>query len=297
LSTSTFDTLVICGASGFIGRHAQQYFRASWNVKSITVRKTTNWISIFHPGDTVLFLSGIAHQSKKIQPGLYFEINRDRAWQTAIEARKNKVRQFIYLSTVKVFGEGGIENYDENSACHPEGPYATSKWEAEQKLLTLNDPEFIVTIIRPAVVYGAGVKGNMRQLLQAVKKFPILPFDHLTELRSIIYIKNLLAIIDRSIEKKTSGILLATDEPRTVSEIVREMSKNLQRPKKILSFPRTMNPIVKYLFPKAYNRLFKRFVVNNDLSLERLQLVLPYSFETGIREFVASESRSFTPPT
>src|SRR5690349_10095324 len=124
----------------------------------------------------VLHLAGKAHQMKAIDDKIYFDINFELTKKLADRAKQQGVSLFIYMSSIKVYGEETPQVLDEYSPCNPVDPYGKSKLEAENYLRTIQDGKFKVAIIRPPMVYGPRVKGNMIRLLQFAEKNYPLPF-------------------------------------------------------------------------------------------------------------------------
>lgn len=97
---------------------------------------------------------------------------------------------------------------NEFSECNPKGdPYGESKLESEEILKKMETENFIVAIIRPPMVYGKGVKGNMEKL---IKFSPILPFKYDKNKRSLVNIDNLLYLTYLVINKQAKGIFISS---------------------------------------------------------------------------------------
>ena len=105
-------------------------------------------------------MAGIAHiKETKENAELYYKVNRDLAIETAKKAKAQGVKQFVFLSTMSVYGmETGV--ITKETIPHPKNNYGKSKLQAEEKILSLSDEDFKVCIIRPPMVYGEGCKGN-----------------------------------------------------------------------------------------------------------------------------------------
>ena len=164
--------------------------------------------------DVVIHLVAIVHQTIKISEVEYFKINRDLCLEVAKFAKKAGVKQFVFLSTVKVYGKfiKGYSFWNEKSQCFPDDAYGKSKYAAEIALKELNDNNFTVSIVRTPLVYGEGVKANMLSILKLIKKSHFLPFKNVNNRRSFTSAENLVAFIDRIIEKRAAGIFIAMDK-------------------------------------------------------------------------------------
>ena len=130
----------------------------------------SNYDSIFH-------VSGIAHADidrvSEEEKQLYYKVNCELAVETAIKAKEQGVKQFIYMSSIIVYGEsapvGKQKIITEQSKPNPTNFYGDSKWKAEKKLKTLADESFAIAIIRPPFIYGKGSKGNYPLLARIAK--------------------------------------------------------------------------------------------------------------------------------
>jgi UDP-glucose 4-epimerase len=283
-------SILVAGASGFIGRHAVAFLRQYFNVDTISLRNYHGEDIDMKDVSIILYLSGITHQSGKVDDSIYISVNKELTINFARRAKAQGVHQFIFVSSVKVYGntKNGIIN--EFSVCAPEDAYGISKWQAEIELLKMNTTDFIVTIVRPAVVYGSGVKGNIRKLVGLARKWPILPFKGVEAKRSIVYIGNVLAMLKSIIEQRAGGIYIAADSPKSTAEIMQEINLNLKVPKRMIPCPGFFRHTIRLWMPQVYQRLFEEFIVDPKASNERLHFIPPFSFAEGIKEMIRSEN-------
>ena len=280
--------ILISGSGSFVGR----------NFIDNSENKNVDEISLFDnkPEDInfsnygiVIHLVAIVHQSRRIKDDKYFKINRDLCLEVAEHARNGGVKQFIFLSTVKVYGEF-IPNsgpWNEDSSCLPEDSYGKSKYEAEVALRKMETTNFIVSIIRTPLVYGVGVKANMLSILRLVDKFPILPLAKVNNKRSFTSAENLVAFIDRIIERRASGIFIAMDEkPLSTTDLVNLISRYLNKKVFLFKMPDFIVAAGKYLIPKIFDRLYGSFEMDNSKTLRELDFKAPLSTEEGIENMV-----------
>ena len=280
--------ILITGADSFVGKN-YIYFSENKEIDEISLFENKPEDIDFTGYDVVIHLVAIVHQSKRIHESQYYKINRDLCLRVAEYAKKGGVRQFIFLSTVKVYGKF-IPNsgpWQENSFCLPEDSYGKSKYEAEQSLRQMENSGFIVSIIRTPLVYGAGVKANMLSILRLVDKIPILPLAKVNNKRSFTYVENLVAFIDRIIEKKASGIFIAMDEyPLSTTDLVKYISKYLENRIYMFRMPALFVKLGTFFVPKVFERLFGSFEMNNCATLKALDFRPPFSAEEGIKKTV-----------
>ena len=201
--------------------------------------------------DTVFHLAGFAHDmqdSSKVEE-LYRAINVDATVELAKLAVESGVKRFLFISSVKA--GGGLASgkcINESDQNEPEGVYGKSKREAELKLLKIgNESGMHVSIIRPSLVYGPNVKGNLQLMLSGVKKGWFPPLPETNNKRSMIHVDDLvLAILLVADDDRASGeIFIATDgTPHSSREIYNAMCSALDK-----SIPKWSVP--KFLFDMA----------------------------------------------
>lgn len=286
----TKKTLMITGASGFIGSNFIERYKDKYNIIPVDLLKIKPEEIDFRGVDTVLHLAALVHQMKGAPREKYFEVNTELTRRVAEEVKKQGVRHFVFYSTVKVYGyDGDLYNHNlilnEESECKPmNDPYGESKWEAEKILRSLEDDNFKIGIIRPPMVYGKGVKGNMESLIKLVKMLPILPFNYDKNRRSLVNIENLMYLTALVIDKEASGVFLPLDEKNiSLKEIVEGIEKayNLKR----INIP-MIQPILWLLTklkPNIMVRLFGTLQYDNRLTKEKLGYIAKVKYVEGIK--------------
>lgn len=236
-------TLMITGASGFIGSNFIKRYEKEYNIVPVCLIKNRPEDLDFTEVDTILHLAALVHQMKGAPEEKYFEINTRLTERLAKKAKENGVKHFVFYSTVKVYGyDGDLENHDfvltENSPCNPNDPYGASKYEAEKILKNLENENFKISIIRPPLVYGEGVKGNMLSLIKLVNKCPILPFDYDNNRRTMVGIENLLYMTKLIIDKEADGIYIGSDlKDVSIKNITEAMEKGLNKKRIKIKLP------------------------------------------------------------
>lgn len=196
--------ILVAGANSYIGKSFMEYMRGfdEYTVDAISVRDNSWKDMDFGNYDVVYDVAGIAHIKETDENRhLYYEVNRDLAVALALKAKADGVKQFIYLSSMSVYGltTGHI---DKTTKVNPVNAYGKSKLEAEQQLMKLADSDFMVSIVRPPMVYGDGCKGNYQLLKQFALK--VKSFPNLYNQRSMI-----------SIDSMSKGIKKIIDFPKT----------------------------------------------------------------------------------
>jgi len=280
--------VLVTGSSGFIGQHFIETAN-EFDIVEVDLLKQNLKDIDFSEIDSVLHLAAIVHQMKGGDDVQYFKINRDLAYQVAKKAKDYGVKQFILMSTVKVYGEYTFENepWSEKSSCFPIDSYGKSKLEAEKLISGLEDLDFIVSIVRSPLVYGAGVKANMLNLIKLIDLLPIIPLGGIKNSRSLVYVGNLVALIKLIIQKQASGIFIAGDQvPLSTSQLIILIAKSLNKRIKLIKAPNFIIKGVKYIKPSIIDRLYESLELDNRNTNKLLQFIPPFSTEQGILEMV-----------
>ena len=152
------------------------------------------------------------------------------AQNLAIAAAEEGVRQFIFLSTAKVYGEESHEApFVVGMPEAPQGPYANSKLKAEQALRELTTGNGLsLAIIRPPLIHGLGVKANLAQLAR-LARLPIpLPLGSIQNCRSLLGAENLASLLCALLARQDKSPLIvnASDgDDVSTTRLVRLLAK------------------------------------------------------------------------
>jgi UDP-glucose 4-epimerase len=207
-------TVLVTGANGFVGRHLSPALgRKGWVVRRAvrhssgadneiaiaSIGPETNWDDALSGVDAVVHLAARVHQrNDKGSERLYHDVNAEGTLHLARRAIEAGVRQFIFVSTVLVYGRSndGRPPFREWDNLTPLGLYGRSKAEAEAglKYLALAH-DMNVTVVRPPLVYGSGAKGNFASLVKAVELGLPLPFAAIHNQRAFVSVQNLSSFI------------------------------------------------------------------------------------------------------
>ncbi|MDF1868687.1 MAG: NAD-dependent epimerase/dehydratase family protein [Saprospiraceae bacterium] len=281
---------LVTGSTGFLGYHILPVLKENFNVRTVSLRNTAISDIDLQNIEAIVHMAGLAHQMQKIDSKLYFDVNKDQTLLLAKKAKESGGKHFIFISTVKVYGDNILEVMDEDSTCIPTDPYGQSKLEAEQGLQQLEDDNFIVSIIRPPLIYGYGVKGNLDRIIKLCKTLPVLPFAGIKNERSLVYAGNVAALILKLLGTRTSGVFIAGDRQRkSTSELVHMVSKKMNLNKPHVSIPHILRYLLKKIKPEIYQRLFGDFIVDNSKTNSKLRFTPPYLFEEGISNMVSKQ--------
>ena len=197
--------------------------------------------------------------------------------ELAKKAKESGIKQFIFMSTVKVYGEETDSKYSENSICNPEDDYGKSKLKAELELQKLEDEDFKVSIIRTPIVYGHGVKANIKSLINLINKVPLLPFGKIENKRSMVYIGNLCHLVDEVIIQQKAGIFLASDnKPLSTTRLIELIAKNLDKKIYLIKIP-FFESLLKLVKPSFHKRLYGSLEVDNTITKQKLNLSIIFT--------------------
>lgn len=284
--------VLLTGSSGFIGSQFCKDFRDQFHITPISLKKTAVEQISFLDIDVVVHCAALVHQMNPPPDSEYFLVNHDLSLRLAQEAKKQGVKQFIFLSTAHVFGDSGTFDHNSRlfpqSPCRPQDAYGRSKLAAENDLLQLADDQFRVSIIRPPMVYGPGAKGNIVSLVKLVKKAPLLPLGYNRNRRSLIFVKNLTSFIAATIKNGTSQIYLPQDpEPISIAKLTQEIAKALGVRRVLIPIPHFLVRIFSIVIRKQTIRLFGTLAMNSDGANKELNFHPPFSTAQGLKLMIS----------
>jgi len=251
-------TTLITGATGFIGRRLISAVDGEIRVLSRAAHSDLETVicdlqsSVISDNtldniDTVFHLAGFAHDMRDPSKivDLYYKVNVSATVQLAELAVKSGVKRFVFVSSIKA---GGISTpkkcINENDQIDPEGIYGKTKREAELRLLKIGKESGMhISIIRPSLVYGPDVKGNLKSMLLGVEKGWFPPLPETGNKRSMIHVDDLVrAILLVAGDDRANGeIFIATDgAPHSSREIYNAMCTVLDKSIPKWSMPKTL---------------------------------------------------------
>lgn len=311
------NKILITGSTGFVGSHLLQMalaqnrevicpIRASKNATSHSrasqiqnIDRQTDWQPHLNNVHTVIHCAARVHvmNDTATDPLTAFrEVNLHGSLRLAEQAAAAGVRQFIYLSSVKVNGEMTIDGqaFSENDPPLASDPYGISKQEAEAALLELGQRSgMAITIIRPPLVYGKGVAANFLSLLIWVKKQIPLPLGSIHNQRSFVFVKNLCDFILHCVQdpRAFNQIFLVSDgKDLSTTELLQEAAKALEVPSRLLPFPVSLMTFAAKLIGKKNitDRLCQSLRVDSQKAQKQMEWSPPYTIQQGLRESAAS---------
>lgn len=280
---SKLKKILITGANSYIGQSVENWLMNSQGDYQVDTLDMINpaWKEYdFSPYDSIFHVAAIVHKNEKnLNQDLYDKVNRDLPIELASLARQAGVKQFIFLSSMSVYGNKE-EYITKDTATKPTTYYGKSKLAAEDGLKELVDVNFHVLVLRPPMVYGPNATGNYTRLSKLSKL--IFTFPKINNQRSMIFIDNLMEFIKQAIDRELSGLSFPQNrEYVTTSTLVKTIRQANGRKTLLTAL---FNPILTQLSGNCqFNKLFGNLVYDQALSQE----VFDYNvvkFEESIRK-------------
>lgn len=201
--------ILITGKNSYIGNNLIAWLEKyphDYEIDTVSL-KNDDWKErSFTEYDSIVHVAGLAHVST--DPDMeaeYYRVNRDLTVEVAQKAKAEKVPQFIFLSSIIVYGDGTVDGkrITRDTPPNPSNFYGNSKLEAEEGLKELEDADFKAAIIRPPMIYGRNSKGNYPLLAKFANLVPIFP--RYKNQRSMLYVHNLTEFIRLLIDDQAEG--------------------------------------------------------------------------------------------
>lgn len=256
--------ILVTGANGFVGRavcsllhRSGHYVRGAvrcrgvslpTGVQAISVGELdadTDWTRAMQRTDVVIHLAGRTHVLRETSSNPKDAFHRQNVEGTSRLARmaaEAGVTRLIFVSSIKVNGDATYgAPFRETDRPFPHGHYAVSKYQAEQELRRISRRSSLeVVIVRPPLIYGPGVKGNLLSLLRIVDRGVPLPIGGIDNRRSLISIDNLVELIALCVDHPHAAgqVFLASDgEDMSTPELVRILAAGMERSVSLINLP------------------------------------------------------------
>lgn len=287
--------VLITGADSYIGTTFEKWVNENcdaiatetWDMRGNGWREKS-----FRGYDAVFHVAGIAHADvgkvTEERKKLYYAVNTDLAVECARKAKADGAGQFIYMSSIIVYGESaGIGRQmviTRDTPLAPANFYGDSKAKAEEGLRKLEDASFRVVILRPPMIYGKGSKGNYPLLARLAGKLPFFP-DVRNE-RSMLYVGNLCKFVSLMVLNGESGIFFPQNaEYVRTSWMVESIA---EAHGKRIRLTRLFNPALSVAgrmggkAGRLVNKAFGNMVYDKDISRYR-EMYQIYDLEESVR--------------
>lgn len=304
--------LLVTGANGFIGRalclkaqrrgilvkgatRSESDMPGMQNVIVGEIDDKTNWTPVLEEVDGIIHLAArvhVLHEEAGDPAKEFFRVNVAGTKHLARSAAKAGVRRFIYVSSIGVNGLKTEQRrkFTEADAPAPHDAYTTSKWEAEQELHRVALEEGIeVVIVRPPLVYGGGAPGNFARLVQALRKGVPLPLASVKNLRSLIYVGNLVdVLLTCATHPEAAGktYLVSDGEDISTPELLRRLGVDMGHPARLMPCPPALLEMLGKVTGKSapIERLLGSLQVDSGKIRRELDWFPPFSLQQGLHE-------------
>ncbi|TCO80334.1 nucleoside-diphosphate-sugar epimerase [Plasticicumulans lactativorans] len=258
------NVVLVTGATGFIGSEVcRQLLDRGWRVRAALRRAfalptgvesavvgdigaDTDWSAALDGVGAVIHLAArvhVMHEQASDPLNEFRRVNVAGTSRLATQAAAAGVGRLVFVSSIKVNGESTDERppFTETDPAAPVDPYGISKWEAETELLRISAASHLeVAIVRPPLVYGPGVGGNLRRILRAVASGLPLPFASIDNRRSLIGVWNLadLLLCALTHPRAAGEIFLAADgRDLSTPALIRGLAAGMGRPARLFPVP------------------------------------------------------------
>lgn len=301
--------ILITGANGFIGhsvfsrliedkvdvyggvRHAISTDRF---LKTPDLLASSDWVDVLKGFEIVVHTAGRAHVLKEKSDNpleIFRAVNTAGTIRLAKDCVTARVRRFIFISSIGVYGRSSTKPLTETDALQPVEDYAISKMEAEQGVLEVGRKSGMeIVIIRPPLVYGADAPGNFGLLFNAIVNKVPLPFGSIKHnRRTFVSLDNLTDIIVRCIyhPKAANQIFLAADnETLSTAEFICEIGAACAIRPLNVSVPPLF---LKYIFTiigksNVIDKMTSSMEVSNQKALSILGWSPPYTMRKNLQK-------------
>ncbi len=305
--------VLITGACGFVGSALCRELRGRGHLLSGTTRDparkqggdgtplyvipdmdgATDWSRAVSGADVVIHLAARTHitggaGAKALD--LYRQTNVEGSRALAEAAGRAGVRQFVFLSSIKAAGErSGGEGLTERTEPAPEDAYGLSKLEAEKAIQAAGGGRMSLTILRPPLIYGPGVRANFLRLLGACEARRPLPLAGIQNRRSLVFVGNLAHAVAECIDRPEAaeGVFhIADSEPVSTPGLIRAVGRALGRRQRLFPVPKAVLRVGGSITARrsAVDRLLGSLVVDGSRFHSALRWTPPYDFESGLAE-------------
>lgn len=313
------NKVLLTGASGFVGSAVLERLSKSDSelliagrarpvdvsagirfIEIPSLEEVADWSAHLSGVDAVVHCAARVHVMNEgaIDPLAAFrKVNVEGTLRLARQAAEAGVRRFVFLSSIKVNGEGTElgKPYTADDQPAPLDPYGVSKWEAEQALLALAaQTSMEVVIIRPVLVYGPGVKANFRSMMNWLNKGVPLPFGAIGNQRSLVALDNLVDLVVTCIDhpEAANQVFLVSDgEDLSTTQLLRRMASALGKSPLLLPVPsRWLNGAARLVGKGA---VAQRLCGSLQVDIEKTRQMLGWTPPLGVDDALKKAAHHF----
>jgi UDP-glucose 4-epimerase len=301
--------IVLTGATGFVGsaiaakiecKELRLISRCDPKIPNTifckeAICKSSNYQYFLQNSDVVIHSAARVHVMKDLAQDPLAEfraVNVEGTLNLARQAAEAGVKRFIFLSTIKVLGEDTVlgKPFTNDDRLDPQDPYSVSKAEAEIGLREIGqNSDMDIVIIRPPLVYGAGVKGNFSSLLKLVRLAIPLPLGDIENKRSFVSIENLVDLVVTCLDHpnaKNKSFLVSDDRDLSTPDLLSMIAKAGGRKPWIFKCPLLLLSIFLRLLGKS--AVYERLCGSMQVNIEDTKSVLSWNPPCTVEDALAN---------
>lgn len=253
----------------------------------------TDWSDALEQVECVVHLAArvhVIHENRRDTLDHFRAVNTTGTLRLAEQAITAGVSRFVFVSTIKVNGETTDDRpFRADDAVAPAGSYAISKLEAERGLEALDARGLGVVIVRPPLVYGPGVKGNMLRLFALAARGIPVPFGAIHNQRDLVGVRNLADLLCHCVKHPAAcgrTFLVCDGEPLSTADMYRAIARALGREAHLIPVPAVILRSLGRMF--GHTEEMRRLTESLEIDASPTRTILdwrpPVSFEVGLAE-------------
>ena len=305
--------ILVTGAGGFVGtslvsemarrripcRAVMRRGQSPFVISNIDAH--TDWAAALDGIDVIVHLAARAHHdTDEVAPCEEVQIQRSNVEATLNLARQAAgagVKRFVFISSIKVNGEASLPGRPFTAADrpNPQNQYAQAKLDCETGLFALSrDSGMEVTVIRPPLVYGPGVKANFSTMMQWIDRGIPLPLGAVNNKRSFVYVGNLVDLIIVAAEHSRAAgevFTVSDGEDMSTTELYRRLAQALGRQCWVMPFPASM---LKFAATMLGQRgVANRLIDSLQVDFDKTRKILGWAPRIDVDDGLKQTARSF----
>jgi len=309
--------VLVTGANGFVGHKLCNELMASGYKVRAALRQPCTATNYVNPQTVIVGEIGqntdwekaltdttfVIHLAARVNPvdsssinqlTDFQEINCAGTLQLATQAATLGVTRFIYVSSIKVHGETTHRDhpFSPDDLPNPQDYYSLSKTQAEAQLLKLCIQKGMeLVIIRPPLVYGPNLKGNLLLLIKLIQRGLPLPLALVNNRRSMVFLDNLIDFVIRCLEHPKAAnesFLVSDGNDWSTPELIRNIAHQLGVPDRLFPVPLSLLRLAGILTMKSssVHRLCDSLHADISKTQELIEWVPPQTPEEGIQKTI-----------
>lgn len=315
---SSERTVLVTGATGFVGSGVLKRLMESSDTKLLGLIRSrgahlpNNVLPVLMPDEGLMGSIALQGVQVIVHCAARVHVMDDRAGDPLAEFRKVNVegtlnlarqavaagvKRFIFISSIKVNGEGselGVP-YAADDVPNPMDPYGISKMEAELGLQQLaKETGLEVVIIRPVLVYGPGVKANFQSMMRWLSKGVPLPLGAVHNKRSLVALDNLVDLIVTCLDHAAAAnqtFMVSDGEDLSTSELLSRIGVALGRPARLLPVPVWLLGLGATIFGRS--GVARRLCGSLQVDISKTRELLGWSPPISVEEALAKTAKAF----